>query len=102
MVFWGAKRTINLEQSGENCLTRQNKKRRFTVRTIRVRAHGYVLSGDSGSMFVIGHHSETVLGELLQSSHGVGQCVHIQILMTEERYHRYRLLMAELLYTEAE
>lgn len=48
--------------------------------TVRQGADGDVLSGDARPVLIVGHHTETVLRVLLQSSHGVGLTANVQVL----------------------
>lgn len=48
--------------------------------TVRQRADDDVLSGDARAVLVVGHHTEAVLGVLLQPGHGVSLTINVNIL----------------------
>lgn len=57
--------------------------------TIRQGADNNVLRGDTWTVLVVGHHTETVLCVLLQSSQSVGLTVYVNVLTDREQRRQF-------------
>lgn len=62
-------------------------KRFLNQLTIRKGADNNVLSGDACTVLVVGHHTQTVLGVLLQPSQNVRLRVYV-VILTQQRRER--------------
>lgn len=51
--------------------------------TVRQRSDRNVVGGDARAVFVVRHHPETVLCELLELRHGVGQTRDVHVLQKQ-------------------